>query len=71
MAILVEHIGAELSLVSLLKCVLVDNSLPNEEFHIGTIACAVSAKLREHEIVDLEGTKPKTLEASRSNVDEP
>ena len=62
MASFVEHIGAELSFKSLLQDMLVDHPLTNEEFHIGTITRTVPAKLREHEIVDFKGTKPKALE---------
>ena len=71
MAILVEDVGAKLSLESLLEYSRLDGSLLNEEFNIGSIARTVSAKLRKHQIVNLEGTKPKTPEASRSQVDQP
>ncbi len=71
MAILVEDVGSELSLESPLKHARIDQFLPNEEFHVGTITCVVPAKLREHQIMNLEGTKPKALEASWSKVHEP
>lgn len=71
MALLIEHMGAELGCESLLKKARLDKSFSNEECHVGSIACAVPAKLREDEIVDFEGTKPKVFEASRSHIDEP
>ena len=70
-AFLVKDIGTELLLESSPKDIRVDSSFSNEECHIGSITCAVSAQLREDEIVDLEGTKPKPLEPSRRETGEP
>ena len=70
MARTVKHIGAELGFEPLFQYVLVDQPFTNEEFHVETIARVVPAKLREHEIVDLKGTKVKALAPSWSQVDE-
>ena len=70
MPLLVENVRAELGLESILEHAPIDDTSPDEKLDVRPIARAVPAELRENEVVDLEGTKPKVLEASRSQIDE-
>lgn len=71
MTLLVENVWKKLGLVSLLEHTPIDDTPPREKLDVRPIPGAVSAELGEYEVVDLEGPKPKVLEASGGQIDKP
>ena len=71
MPLLVENVGAEFGLESLLQHTPIDDTLAGEKLDVRPIPSAVPAKLGEHEIVNLESAKSKVLEAAGRQFDEP
>lgn len=71
MPLLVENVRAELGLESLLQHTPIDDTFAREKLDVCPIPSAVPAKLGEHEVVDLESTKSKVLEAAGRQFDEP
>jgi hypothetical protein len=67
---LVEDVRPEFGLESLLQHLPIDDALAREKLDVCPIPRAVPAKLGEHEVVNLESTKPQMLEASGRQFDE-